>query len=345
MKINKIFSVLCASILLFNIGCRSNDDHNDLESVKYANGILITNEGVFTTPTASVSFSTNDLTLQQNDIFKKNNNNANLGDVLQNMGFYGSNAYMVLNNSNKVTVVDRGTFQLQGEITQNVTQPRYLAFANDNLYVTNSSAVSIFNAVTLQFIKKIDLADTAERIVSAGPNLFVQNAAYGFGTKLTYIDSRTNNIKGSVTVPNGQIQKTITDGNNVYVLASDSTLPDSYIYTISSAGSITGTTTLTGISQARNFALDGGNYYFTSGTKIYKMSVGATSTPSTPLVTATESAPYSGLYGFDVFDGKIFTADANGFTAASTVTVYDSNSGAKVKSFDAGIGTNGFYKN
>jgi hypothetical protein len=44
--------------------------------------ILLRMRGNFGTPTASVSFISKDLSVLENDIYKKNNN-ENLGDVLQ----------------------------------------------------------------------------------------------------------------------------------------------------------------------------------------------------------------------------------------------------------------------
>ncbi|UHO39283.1 hypothetical protein H5J24_03945 [Chryseobacterium capnotolerans] len=58
-----------------------------------------------------------------------------------------------------------------------------------------------------------------------------------------------------------------------------------------------------------------------------------------PLATATGN-----VYGFDVIDGKIFAAEAN-FTTDGKVNVYDALSGTLLKTFTAGVGTNGFYKN
>jgi len=348
MKINKILSFVFASALLFTVSC--NDDDPVIEPPKgaYENGIFVTNEGNFGVPNADVTFVSDNLNSIEQNIYKTNNG-EDLGDVLQTMYYNGDYTYLVLNNTNKVTVVNRYTFKKTGEITSNLSNPRYIGFANNFVYVSNDKYggdkyVSVYKQSDLSFVKKIAMTDAAERLVSAGSNIFVQNASFGFGNKISYINTSTNEVQSEIAVPSGQIQKIVSDNNNVYAIASDFGLVDSYIYQISSTGSITKTTTLTGIENAANLCIDGGKFYFTSGMKIYGMDMNTSAIPSSPIATATQSDAYSGLYGFNVIDGKIFTSDANGFTADSKVTVYDT-SGTVIKTFTAGKGTNGFYKN
>ncbi len=349
MKNRKILSWIFASALLFNVACRNDDPINEVPKGAYENGIFVVNEGNYGVPNASVGFISNDLSYTEQSIYKTNNGNTDLGDVLQTIGLHGDNAFLVLNNSNKVTVVNRYTFKKTGEITSNINQPRYITFSDNFIYVTNDQYlgdkfVSIYKSSDFSFVKKIDVPNAAERIVNVGGNIFVQNSSYGFGDKITIINSSTNNLQSTFSVPSGQIQKIISHNNNVYAIASDYGLADSYIYQISSAGTITRTTTLTGIANGANLCLDGGKFYFSSGMKIYSMDVNSTTTPTSPIITATESHPYSGLYGFNVIDGKIFTSDANGFTTDSKVTVYNT-SGTVIKTFDAERATGSFIKN
>ena len=346
MKFKNFLSIAFASVLLLATSCRNESTYTEeVLKGKYEDGILMSNEGNFGTPNADVTFASSDLSSVAQKIYKENNN-ENLGDVLQNIGFYSDYAFLVLNNSNKIKVVDRFGFKKVAEISDQLNQPRYVTFANKKVYVTNDSKyVNIYDANTLAFIKRLNLNDTAERIVTAGNNVFVQNAAWGFGNKITYINGTDNVVESQITVPNGQVQKIVSDNTYVFAIASDASLADSYIYQISSTGSITKTITLTGISKASNLSIDNGKFYFTSGMKIYGMNMNSTTIPTTPIATASESAPYSGLYGFEVIGGKIYTSDAQGFVADSKVTVYDATNGTVVKVINAGISTNGFYKN
>ena len=179
MNFKKIVSIAFASALLFTTSCRNESTFTEeYPKGKYEDGILMANEGNFGTPNADVTFASNDLSSVAQQIFKTNNNNENLGDVLQHIGFYSKYAFLVLNNTDKVKVVDRFGFNKVAEITEQLNNPRYIAFNNNKIYITNDTKyVNIYDANNLAFISRLNINDTAERIVSAGNNIFVQNAA------------------------------------------------------------------------------------------------------------------------------------------------------------------------
>lgn len=348
MKINKSLLAGCAAFALMStIGCRNDDFNSDIPQYSYTDGYFITNEGNFGTPNASVTYVSEDLGKVQQGIYNKENHEK-AGDVLQSMYLEDKAAFLVFNNSNSVKIVNRYNFIKIGEITEGLNSPRYATTLDNYLYVTNDkyqgdTYVNVYDLTSLSLQAHIPMPQDAEYIVTAGNNVFVQNASFGFGNKISLIDGATKNITSEITLPNGQLQKIVEEDDIVYALASD-TSANSYLYTLSASGNITATLTLTGISGAKNLVIDDNTLYFTSGLDIYSMPLGSTTVPNAPLFTATESQQYSGLYGFNVIDGKIFTSDANGFSAPSTVTVY-SPSGNILKTFEAGIGANGFYEN
>lgn len=348
MKITKLLQLFLGLVLLFNISCSSDYDETLTTQTGYENGYFITNEGNFGVPNADVTFVTKDLNFGQNNIYKNNNANENLGDVLQTITINGDKAYLLLNGSNKIQIVNRSTFKKTGEITDQLNNPRYMAVANGNIYVSNDQyngpkTVNVYKLSDNSFVKKINFTDTVERIVVAGGNIFVQNASYSFGNKITKINTTTNEIEGTPTsLPNGNINRTIAYNNNVYAIAEGTA--DSYIYEISPAGAITKTTTLTGIANGTNLQIENGKYFFSSTNKIYSMDMTATAVPALPIITAVDGGLYFTLYGFTVIDGKIFTSDVKNFTEASEMSVYTS-SGAFIKKFTTGIGSTSVYSN
>lgn len=346
MKVTKLLTIAFASALLFTVSCNSDTEVN--QEMYYGNGFLIANEGNFGKPNADVTYVSSDLSLKQDNIFSSNNGGSNLGDVLQTIAYNGENAYLLLNNSNKIQIVNRYNFKKQGEITSNLNSPRYMAFANNNLYVTNDKYggdkyVSVYKASDFSFVKKISFTDNVERIVEVNNNIFVQNASFGFGNKISYITTSNNEVQSTITLPSGNINKMIAYNQSVYAIATGTT--DSYVYKISSTGAITQTYTLTGITDATNLEIEKGKMYFSSGLKVYAMDLTATTAPSTPLFTVVNSVdPYSNLYGFSVVNDRIFVSDANGFTEDSKITVY-STTGSVLKTFTAGKGSNATYWN
>jgi len=341
MKLKNLYLGIIASAFLF-ASCSNDDDNNDAPLGAYDNGVLILNEGNFGTPNASVSFVSNDLNTFQNDIFKLVNTPMVLGDVAQSMSFSNEKAFIVVNNSNEVEVVNRYTFKSLGTITEKLQNPRYSVVLNDKLYVTNSisKAVTVYDAKTFAYIASIPLNKTAERIVAANGKLYVTNAAYGSGTDVTVINPASNTVSKTITLANG-INSIEEKNGIVYVLSGTSTKN-----TFSKINTSTDTATsfeATATKSALNMDIDGDKIYYTQATEVYAINLTATAFSDKALFSVKDSS-WSTFYGFGVIDGKIYSGDANAFTSDGTVTVYSSN-GTVLKTLTAGKGPNGFYSN
>ena len=343
MTFNKFLTAAFASILLIATSCNDGDDVFENQETSYS-GILISNEGNFGTPSGSVSFVPSDLSKIENGIYKTVNN-EDLGDVVNHIGFSGDQAYIVVNNSNKIAVVNRFRFTKTATITDNIKQPRYIAVANNNLYVTNSTFgadqyVSVYNTSNNNFVKKIAFTDTVDRIVVAGNKVFVQHASYGFGNSISVINN-TNEIEKTMTLPHGQITKTVASDNVVYVLTND--FSDTYLYQISASGTITKETKYAGIANGENLSVENGKVAFNSKGNVYVTDVASSATPA-PAFTIAPFADFSTIYALELVNGKIFISDALDYQADSKVSVY-SLSGNLEKTFTSGKITGGFYKN
>lgn len=338
--------VLSLALLAFVSSCSNVDDSSDNNEVPniekpYANGILITNEGNFTSSNAEISFISNDLNLTYNKIFAANNNNLNLGDVAQFIGTNGNLAYIVMNNSNTIQIVDRYTFKKVNQITEKLNAPRAIAFSNEKIYVTNANdnTVTIYSETTFSYVKSVSLDFQPEQLVATSNYIYVQSSPFATGNAVEIIntssDTNTKDLNFEVSL-NG----ITTDGNSVYVLASNS---DKTIISQIKNEVISKTISNSELKSSRFLTFDNNNLYFTNGTGVYSLSKELSSIPSTPLFNVNDNS-WSTLYGFNVIDGKVFSSDANGFTENSIVTIYDLN-GNVLKTFSTEIGTNGFYKN
>jgi len=349
MKFNKFFTYFLATALLV-ASCKDDDFDFDNQETSYS-GILVSNEGKYGTPSGSVDFISSDLSATKSDIYKLVNN-EDLGDVFQSIGFKGTNAYLVINNSNKIVVANRFTFLKNTVITSNLVNPRYIAFTESQFYVTNNNfddvkRLNIYNNADNTFIKSINFDRYAEKVVEAGGNIVVQTDGTGYdgnwnelptGHTLTIVKPATNTVDKVITLPDaGIIKDLVSYEGSAYALSSTET--DSYIYKINPTNGSLTTITLTGIANVQKLRIDSGNFYFLDlANKVYSKTISSTSTAKT-LFTATGST-----YGFGVIDGRIFVSNAS-FTGESTSYVYNASTGAQIKSFKSGIATNGFYKN
>ncbi len=133
---------LLSNLFLFFLGITAS-------FAQYNQGFLIANEGNYGESNASVSyfdFGTHQVT---NGIYSAVNDEP-LGDILQHIGLHNDKAYLVINNSDKVVIVDRTTFQKLATITDGISQPRYVAFADNKYFVTNSASkmITVYDVAT-----------------------------------------------------------------------------------------------------------------------------------------------------------------------------------------------------
>jgi hypothetical protein len=341
MKLKNVFLGIFASTILLT-SCTNDDSiDNNIALGAYDNGVLVLNEGNFGTPNAAVSYISNDY-MVVNNIFGIENGDKKLGDVAQSMSFVGDKAFIVINNSNVVEVVNRYTFKSIATITENLKKPRYSVVLNGKLYVTNSSSKSltVYDAKTFSYLETISIGKTTEKIITANGKLYVMNGAFGSGNAVTVVNPKSNNAMSVITVENGV--NSIEEKNGaVYVLCGNSA--KSKLFKINTTTDTATSIESTTLTKALNMDIEGDKIYFTKGTGVYAMGLNATAFSETPLFSVADNS-FSTFYGFNVIDGKIYSADANAFTAAGIVKIY-TITGTELKTVSVGLGPNSFYSN
>lgn len=168
-------------------------------------GLYITNEGNFMYGNASLSYYNPKTKEVFNNVFY-NTNLIPLGDVAQSIAVRENLAYVVLNNSGGIYVVDKNTFKLKGLI-KDLTSPRYIHFLSDEkAYVTDlyAMAISVINPKTFKTIKTIDLRGKSsnqhpsEQMVQY--KNFVFTNCWSYDNKILVIDSNPDMLVDSITV-------------------------------------------------------------------------------------------------------------------------------------------------
>lgn len=328
MKLNRLTLVVLLSAVIFT-SCNSDDDTILLPKGDYENGLLISHEGQFTGGVGTVSYVSNDFSTIENNIFS-NVNNRSLGTIAQSMAFNGDLAYIIINVSNQIEVVNRYTFESIATINTEVINPRYMTVSNGKGYVsvwgdysdTTDDALLVIDLTTNTIVSTIATSYLPEEIISIDNKVFVATGIYGEGNKVDVINAITDELEDSITVGNSPNSLQLDSNDDLWVLSSDNliainTNSNEIIKTIDFDGSL---------SSPSKLNFDNGNFYLYDGGSVYKVSETATSFPTT--------SEFSGVsfYDMSVKNGYLYGLDAGDFSSNGTLKVYDLSTNTETQS-------------
>ena len=316
----------------------------------YANGVFVLNEGNFGSGNGSISFLGESASQLENGIFNSVND-FNLGDIVQSMTISGSEAYIIVNASNKVEVVNFQTFESVVTITEQMANPRHMVTRNGVGYLSNWGNFDANFALDQSYIAAIDLSthsvadtihvgDGADNLIIVDDKLFV---SINFGNTVEVIDLATHSVVASMQVGNAPGQFTWT-GEELWVICGGTfNGNDGQLYQLDVADYSVLRKEDLGFNPSTKTAYDpdNNNLYFYSGNTVYQFNPDLDVDPAaTPYI---ENPDFVGLYGigFDNQQDQILLGDAVGFAGAGMVYVYSQN-GTIIDSFTSGVGPNGF---
>lgn len=364
-KLNNFRNLLLAVSLVFSsfafTGCT---DDNDGPSGAYSeNGVFVINEGGFRDSNSSVTFYNSNSGQAEQQVFQTVNKRL-LGDIAQSMVLHDDRAFIVVNNSNKLEVVNAATFQSVATV-EGLNQPRYFAALNNQkgyatewlmydpaTYEYPTGRVAVIDLESYTVLKTINVGTQPEALAIVGGKLFVANQG---SNTVTVINTATDAVEKTIPVTNYPTSIAVDASNNVWVLSSGkkvyATYPDidpakstaGALTKISGAnGSVISTFAFPDVTAgASKLVLNGAKntLYYSYGRKVYKQETSAGSLNHTLVVDKN----FYGL-GIDPENGYIYGGEQIGFTSEGTVYVYRPD-GTQVTTFKAGIGPNGFVFN
>jgi hypothetical protein len=165
----------------------------------FGGGVFILNEGNFRGGNGSLSFYSYDSLKIYNDLFY-NINHRPLGDVPNSMIVKADKAYIIVNNSGKIEVIDKSTLVSKATIS-GLISPRNMAIINDNkAYVSSiySDSVAIINLYDNSISGYMNLRRSSESIVVAGNKAFISN--WMGGKEIMVVTTINNQVVDSIEV-------------------------------------------------------------------------------------------------------------------------------------------------
>lgn len=340
--------------LLFT-SCSSDDDNympEIEEPGEFDQGVFILNEGNYGAGNASVSFMNMHGEVSHN-IFQATNG-TQLGDVAQSIYTHENYAYIVLNGSATVEVVDRYSFESVASISTGLENPRYFIVENGKGYVSNwgdptdpnDDYLAVINLSNFSIESTIPVSEGPEKMLAKNGKIYVaQMGGWGYGNTISVINAQNDSFEGEIEV--ADVPHSMVENNGtLYVLSSgkaawteDETKGGIASIDLNSNALIS----IFELSEGQHpthLELDGNKLFYTVDADVYTVTAPLVALPNAPLFSLIDQEVF-GAYGFAVNNNKIYIADAADYQGNGDVYIYDLN-GNLTDNFSVGFLPNDF---
>ncbi|MDQ7917782.1 hypothetical protein RBU60_09360 [Mesonia sp. MT50] len=345
-------------IAVFLSSCSKDDEtieNPTLPEGEYTNGFFVLNEGGFTYSNASLSFISEEGTVY-NAVFSAENN-RNLGDVAQSMGFHEDLAYILINNSNTIEVVNRYTMESVTTLEEGILNPRYIIFDDNFAYVTNwgdpaditDDYIAVINLENYEVVQKIEVAEGPEKLVKKNGKIYVAHkGGWGYGNTISVINTATNSLQTSIEVndvPDGLVVK----GDFLYVLCSGKANwtgeeTNASLFKINLASQMVEEELQFPVGTHPGFLEENNNtLHYVVERDVFEVDLATFSLPTSALFS-TQAQDISVLYGFTIHNDVIYIADAEDYSSNGEIFTY-SLDGELINNYSVQLVPNGFYFN
>jgi hypothetical protein len=321
--------------------CCVNPPESPLDT--FSEGLLIGNEGNFQWGNASLSFVNFNLykSILIKDVFKQQNQ-KNLGDVLQSMYLYNDKIFLVVNNSGKIEIINKSDFKSAGSIT-GFKSPRYIMpVYNTKAYVSDlyMNGVYVVDLIQKEIKNSIKIQGWTEEMLFYENKLFVCNKE----SKYIYIiNTNTDQLQDSIEVGYGSASICLDAENKIWIscIGKDNTYQGRILRLNPNSKEIL---------KSFNFVMNnppGKILFNASDAKIYfqnkdifRMEMKDETLPLNPFISATNK----NIYSFYCTSDKTYISDAKDFVQASEISIYSNSTGLKDTSFYTGTNSSSFLQ-
>lgn len=302
MKTMKVFSkatvYLLSLALLINFTSCEEDSENDIK----VEGIYIVNEGQFGNNNGSISLLDPETYAVSNDYFHQQNDRS-LGDIVQGLSFSSNKGFIVVNNSQKMEIVDKETFETI-DVVENLSYPRQFQPIDDEKgYLTDGSSadgsngyVLVINLESYEITDSIEVGRGPESMLMLNDKVFVTNAGgYSIGNSVSVINTNNDEVEENIEVHDMPTDIVADKNNNVWVYSKGNyeTEDGGMLTKINSSDYSTEEFEIGTIGSYGNYLLsiDGEkeNLYYVGTEGVYRMNIEESSLPDEPVI---DKLPY-----------------------------------------------------
>ncbi len=340
----RAYVFLGAICLLTAIGCKPDETTPLPEPIETTERtVFVSNEGQFQVGNASLTLYDPESMTAQENAFEATNGTI-LGDIFQSITFHQALAYLVINNSNKVEVIDPLSLESRGTIT-GLTSPRYLLPLGDGrAYLSDlyAGAISIIDLEAQSVAGQITTPGAwTEQLVASQGVVFTTCYQRPY---LYVINPRSDQISDSIAIQARGLYVQEDANGHLWVSAGASISHDE-------PGALF---EIDPVSRAVLHRFDfpagegPGELAFNVGRDtllylagdLYALPIQASDLPDEPFIQA-EAGSFYGI-GVDVNTGEIYLTDPIDFVQRGEVLRFTAN-GSPVDTFRAGVGPGAVY--
>ena len=345
MKKSNFIYALALLALILNACSDDNDDGPSEPLGDYENGYFVVNEGPFQNGTGTITFVGDDGVTSQN--VYNTVNGEDLGNIVNSMTVVGDKGYIVVNNSNRIVVVNRYTMEKEATITgDDIQNPRFMVASGGKGFISNwgdplnteDDFITVIDLESNSVLDAIPVGEGPEKLLIIDQKLFVcLQGGYGQNNKVVVIDVANNNVLETLTV--GYVPGSLVEDNNGDLRVLCKGIP---AWTGNeTAGSLfnidAGNYEMTSIEFAQTehpdlLNTEGGSLYYQLGDKVYTMNSGDAQLPSTPIDGIT--GPF---YSMKVNSGDLHATDAGDYASEGKLEIYNLVSGDPLQTLTTGI--------
>lgn len=337
-KLSLSQALFMVAVFLF---CACSDDDSS-PSFNFGSGLFVINEGNFGSANGSITHYDITAKAATPAVFSSANG-ALLGDVVQSATVVGNRAFLVVNNSNKVEVVNVNTFVR--EHTIDLELPRYMVAYRGKAYITewvsftDNGRVSVVDLDTYEVEETIEAGEGAEYILELDDLLYVSNS---FANTISVIDPDSNTVIDTITLSSGVTQMVTDENDKIWAVGGNG--EKGKLFRIDPLEGTVEDDLELSIKILDKLAInnDGDELYLLTNKSVFAVPVSLPQSTLEALVTESDDVVV-GFYGIgiDPEDGTIYVGDNKGFEGNGEIFMYEPD-GDEIGSFDAGIGPNGF---
>jgi hypothetical protein len=348
------FSMLFAlGALLIISSCKKTDDNDP--SGNWSNSVFIVNEGPFKNGTGTIMAYNRDTREISGELFEAANGRP-LGNIVQSASVHEGKVYIVVNNANKVEVVDLKDFKSVATI-EGLTLPRYFLGIDENIGLVScwDSTVKVINLVDYTVSSSIQVGTGPDEMVEDNGLIFVINSG-GFGNDSTISVFHYLGAPMETKITVGHHPSGIKKDKNgkIWVLcsgkgwngfpAADDTPAKLVCIDPEDLEIIKEFTFPDNENHPDNLVIDqsGATLYYNHPQGIFAFPVSSVSLNVQPFI-ASEKMYYS--LGFDYKESMIYATDPLDNVQRGYVFRFKATDGSPVDSFMAGIVPSGFWFN